>query len=233
MATINNSWSEPKSDYISTDQVTPNIFNELAKNEKHLKEIACEVIIRKTENSTTTETRTNKLIILDNKPFLEDNSGNLTEIKLVAEVATKDANGNTISSTYATKNGVENLTNKTYNGFTLNNACAKDIVDSTSAEAIGTSDKVPTERDVFYGLPTINNSHSYNSDTKIFTPTSQLSETNEKRYIVGSSSTSSMNTEQTNSNCYMQSGHLYSNGNQVMNKAMFVLDGSTLTITTT
>ena len=233
MATINNSWSEPKSDYISTDQVTPNIFNELAKNEKHLKEITCEVIIRTTSNSTTTETRTNKLIIIDNKPFLEDGSGNLTEIKLVAEVAAKDANGNTISSTYATKSGAENLTNKTYNGYTLGAACEKGVTDSTSASAIGTSANLPTERDIYYGLPNINGSHSYNSGTNIYAPTSQLAASNDKRYLVGSSSTTSMNTENTNANCYMQNGHLYSNGNQVMNKAMFVLSGTTLTITTT
>lgn len=36
-------WKEPKSDYKAEDQVTPDIFNNLAENEKHLKEISCKV----------------------------------------------------------------------------------------------------------------------------------------------------------------------------------------------
>ena len=36
-------WKEPKSDYKAEDQVTPDIFNTLAENEKHLKEISCKV----------------------------------------------------------------------------------------------------------------------------------------------------------------------------------------------
>jgi hypothetical protein len=32
-------WNEPKSDYVGSDHVTPDIFNELAENEKYLKEI--------------------------------------------------------------------------------------------------------------------------------------------------------------------------------------------------
>ena len=230
MATIKNTWTEPKSDYVATDQVVPSIFNELAKNEKHLKEIACEVVIQDT--SASTEVRTNKLIIVDNKPYFEGADGTLTPIQLEAVKATKDGNGNNISSTYVTKTGVEDITNKTYNGFTLGNACAKNVVDSSSASAIGTSTSVPTERDIYYGLPTINDSHSYNSDTKIYAPITPLSASTEKRYLVGASAVNSRNTENTNASCYMQSGHLYSNGNQVMNKAMFVLNGTTLTITT-
>jgi len=233
MATLNNTWAEPKSDYQSTDQVTPGIFNELAKNEKHLKEIACEVLIRTTTSSGTTETRTNKLIIVDNKPYIADASGNLTEIKLIAENASKDANGNIISSTYATKSGSEALTNKTYNGYTLGAACAKGVVDNTTAKAITTGANLPTERSIYNGLPTINGSHTYTKDTNIYAPTSQLSASTEKRFLVGSSSQTSMNTENTNANCYMQSGHLYSNNSKVINNAMFVLNGTTLTITTT
>lgn len=36
-------WKEPKSDYKKTDPVTPEIFNELANNEKHLKKISCHI----------------------------------------------------------------------------------------------------------------------------------------------------------------------------------------------
>lgn len=230
MAEIKNPWSEPKSDYVATDQVVPGIFNELAKNEKHLKEIACEILIK--DATTDTETRANKLVIVDSKPYIAETDGTLTSIQLDAIKATKDGNGNTISSTYVTKTGSENITNKTYEGYSLNKACAKDVVDNTTAKAVGTAEKLPTERSIYNGLPTINGSHDYTKDTKIYTPKNQLATSNDKRYLVGSSATNSMDTETTNEKCYMQSGHLYSNGNQVVNKAMFVLDGSTLTITT-
>ena len=63
------------------------------------------------------------------------------------------------------------LTNKTYNGYTLAAACAKGVTDSSSAGAIGTGTNLVTERDVYYGLPKINNSHSYTSSTSIYAPT--------------------------------------------------------------
>lgn len=64
MATIHNTWSEPKSDYVSTDQVRPAIFNTLATNEKHLKEITCQMTIKKMENSVTTETIVNEIVLV-------------------------------------------------------------------------------------------------------------------------------------------------------------------------
>ena len=64
------------------------------------------------------------------------------------------------------------LTNKTYNGYTLGAACAKSVTDSSSASAISTGTNLVTERDVYYGLPKINNSHTYNSNTNIYAPTS-------------------------------------------------------------
>lgn len=47
-------WKEPKSDYVATDQVVPEIFNELAENEKHLKEISCHVEKQPKSVATTT-----------------------------------------------------------------------------------------------------------------------------------------------------------------------------------
>ena len=44
--------------------------------------------------------------------------------------------------------------------------------DSTSAAALGKGSSLVTERDVYYGLPTINNAHNYNSGTTLFAPTS-------------------------------------------------------------
>ena len=101
------------------------------------------------------------------------------------------------TGTLATIAGSENLTNKTINGLTLTSntngfsisggtssktltvpasytlgpACAKDFNDSQSASALSTSGYLVTERDVYYGLPIINDSHSYDSTTKIFAPT--------------------------------------------------------------
>lgn len=45
------SWNEPKSDYVASDQVLPSIFNELAENEKYLKEMSCQVVTRTKEGT--------------------------------------------------------------------------------------------------------------------------------------------------------------------------------------
>ncbi len=65
MATVVNQWSEPKSDYISTDPVKPEIFNKLATNEKHLKEITCLVIIKKIINDVEVETIANAIVLVE------------------------------------------------------------------------------------------------------------------------------------------------------------------------
>ena len=54
-------WKEPKSDYTAGSQVTPGIFNELAENEKHLKEISCHFEIQGKANA---EPRTVNQIVL-------------------------------------------------------------------------------------------------------------------------------------------------------------------------
>lgn len=56
--------------------------------------------------------------------------------------------------------------------YTLANACTKSYTDSTSASAIGTGTTLPTERDIYYGLPNINGVHTYTSSTNIYPPTS-------------------------------------------------------------
>lgn len=55
---------------------------------------------------------------------------------------------------------------------TVGTAAAKSYTDSTSASAIGTGTSLTTERDVYYGLPKINNSHTYNSNSSFYAPTS-------------------------------------------------------------
>lgn len=56
--------------------------------------------------------------------------------------------------------------------ITLGDAAAKGYTDSSSASAIGTGTSLVTERDVYYGLPTINGAHDYNSGSNIYAPTS-------------------------------------------------------------
>lgn len=53
----------------------------------------------------------------------------------------------------------------------LGSAAGYSITDSSSASAIGTGTALVTERDVYYGLPTINNAHNYTSSTTIYAPT--------------------------------------------------------------
>lgn len=43
-----SNWTEPKTDYEKKDHVTPDIFNVLGENEKHLKEITCKIELQKT-----------------------------------------------------------------------------------------------------------------------------------------------------------------------------------------
>ena len=57
--------------------------------------------------------------------------------------------------------------------YTLGTACEKTYTDSSSASAISSSGvSLVTERDVYYGLPTINGAHNYTSSTTIYAPTS-------------------------------------------------------------
>ena len=55
-------WKEPKNDYTAGNQVTPEIFNTLATNEKHLKEITCQLITRKKDASEQT---VNTLVLME------------------------------------------------------------------------------------------------------------------------------------------------------------------------
>ena len=50
-------------------------------------------------------------------------------------------------------------------------AALKAYTDSSSASAISTSTNLVTERDVYYGLPTINNAHNYTSSSTFYAPT--------------------------------------------------------------
>ena len=55
----------------------------------------------------------------------------------------------------------------------LGTAAVKGIADSSSASAISTGTNVTTERDVYYGLPTINGAHNYTSATNYYVATTK------------------------------------------------------------
>ena len=70
-------------------------------------------------------------------------------------------------------NGNVLLSNGTYIYWgALGGASTYSVSDSSSASAISSSGTgLTTERDVYYGLPTINNAHNYTSSTTIYAPT--------------------------------------------------------------
>jgi len=47
-------WKTPKNDYTAENQVKPEIFNNLAENEIHLKEISCHTETKKKDGTTVT-----------------------------------------------------------------------------------------------------------------------------------------------------------------------------------
>ena len=82
--------------------------------------------------------------------------GNVGNYKAVSTVASQ-----TLSSDEQT-NARDNIG--------LGNASIKSVTDSSSASAIGTGTNVPTERDIYYGLPTINGEHAYTSASNYYAP---------------------------------------------------------------
>lgn len=56
-------WKEPKSDYVATDQVVPEIFNDLAENEKYLKEKTCPIELQ--PKSTTVTTKVPAIVLVE------------------------------------------------------------------------------------------------------------------------------------------------------------------------
>lgn len=74
---------------------------------------------------------------------------------------------------FVTLDGNQNLTNKTYEGYTLDDACEYGVSDATKAKAFynGEGEKLVTERRAYYGLPKFNTDHSYNSNTNYFVHT--------------------------------------------------------------
>ena len=63
---------------------------------------------------------------------------------------------------------------------------------------------------------TLNGTDKGASTASFYAPTTAISESTSKMYLVGSTSTTSVAEEHTNSSVYMQSGKLYSNGSEVL-----------------
>ena len=84
-------------------------------------------------------------------------------------------------------NGTIKIGSDEYGVKGLAAAAYKALADSSSASAIGTGTNVTTERDVYYGLPTINNAHNYTSSTTIYAPTSGGTST---QVLIGNGTTS-------------------------------------------
>ena len=87
-----------------------------------------------------------------------------TDTNTTYTIATGDSNGQikiTPSNADAYNVAVKGLAAAAY----------KEVTDSTSASAISTGTSLVTERDVYYGLPKINNSNSYTRSTTIYAPT--------------------------------------------------------------
>ena len=97
-------------------------------------------------------------------PTINPSTGNVTAPKVNGLTLTTATTGFTIAG------GTTSKTLTVPETYTLAAACAKAVTDSSSASAIGTGTSLPTERDIYYGLPTINNSHAYTSSTTIYAP---------------------------------------------------------------
>lgn len=97
-------------------------------------------------------------------PTINPSTGNVTAPKVNGLTLTAATTGFTIAG------GTTSKTLTVPETYTLGAACAKAVTDSSSASAIGTGTSLPTERDIYYGLPTINNSHAYTSSTTIYAP---------------------------------------------------------------
>ena len=142
---------------------------------------AYEILFSESANNTTATEGARKTSTLTYNPSTKalSTGGAVNGLTLTAATTGFTIAGGTTSKTLTVNEtgtavlltATQALTNKTYNGYTLRDACAKGYTDSTSASAIGTDTALVTERDVYYGLPTINNAHNYTSSTTIYAPT--------------------------------------------------------------
>ena len=115
----------------------------------------------KTTSTVTSNSGYTACPVISGVPYYKDTN---TDTNTTYTFATGDSNGQikvTPSDGTAQNVSVKGLGSAAY----------KAVTDSTSASAISTGTSLVTERDVYYGLPKINNSKSYTSSTTIYAPT--------------------------------------------------------------
>lgn len=95
--------------------------------------------------------------------FITDNVASATKASKLSNTA---AVGSAKKPVYFSANGVP-----VEGTYTLGDACQKSYVDSTSSSALGTGDSLVTERDVYYGLVTVNGAAQARANG-IYAPTS-------------------------------------------------------------
>lgn len=105
----------------------------------------------------------------NNVSVSSDTSGNITISSSYTNTTYSFASGDSNGQIKVTPSG-GSAQNVSVTGLAA--AAYKDVTDSTSASAISTGTSLVTERDVYYGLPKINNSNSYTRSTTIYAPTS-------------------------------------------------------------
>jgi len=93
-------------------------------------------------------------------------TGTTTFLRNDGQWATPAGGGNVSGPGSSTTGNVPRWNDET--GTILNAGLA--VIDSTSASALSTNTGLVTERDVYYGTPTINNSKTYTSSTNIYAP---------------------------------------------------------------
>lgn len=154
-----------------------------------------------------------------NAYVLRSLSNGLTSDYIVTEANEQALTNKTIDRVKLANSDASNIrTITTGKNYTLGDACEKPYTDSTSASAIGTGSSLVTERDIYYGLPSINGSHTYTSSDNIYGPTSQLSTASSSPYyLIGASTTNDISKVKTYSGCYAKGNHLYSDDKSVIN----------------
>lgn len=138
-------------------------------------------IVNKVKQSSSTTNAAYKLLLTTEvSPTSGNNYETLYSTNLTYNPSTKalvtggTVNGLTLtaaSTGFTIKGGTTAKTLTVNADYTLAAACAKAVTDSSSASAISTGTSLVTERDVYYGLPTINGAHTYTSSTTLFAPT--------------------------------------------------------------
>mgnify|MGYP002620107362 CR=1 FL=1 len=138
-------------------------------------------IVNKVKQSSSTTNAAYKLLLTtEASPTSGNDYETLYSTNLTYNPSTKalvtggTVNGLTLtaaSTGFTIKGGTTAKTLTVNADYTLAAACAKTVTDSSSASAISTGTSLVTERDVYYGLPTINGAHTYTSSTTLFAPT--------------------------------------------------------------